>query len=130
MLIRYLINLASGNQNAPLSRRERREQRRYGGQQNQTSAYDTAPVHSGYPQQQQPYSRQQQHYPQQQQHHDQAGNSYATSTTYPPAQSHEPKRPFWDVWLPRLRLMGAVFLPVILETLDYTSMSSSVPSTS
>jgi hypothetical protein len=107
MLVRYLIRQARGNdQDSPdprLSRREARNQRRNPGD---------------YPQfQQQPGY----------------GNSYATAdpnlgqqydasgNAYPPTNYEQPQRSTWEVWGPRLRLLGAVFLPVILETLDYTS---------
>jgi len=41
---------------------------------------------------------------------------------YPPENYGQPQPSMWETWGPRLRLLGAVFLPVILETLDYTSM--------
>jgi hypothetical protein len=37
---------------------------------------------------------------------------------YPPNTASEPST--WQRWLPRIKLVAAVILPVILETLDYT----------
>ncbi|KIM24430.1 hypothetical protein M408DRAFT_75936 [Serendipita vermifera MAFF 305830] len=101
MLIRYLIRLATGNNNQNQSARQdpRRQQHWDAQEQDQYQQ----PSHSGYPQQYQ-----------------QSG--YAG---YPPEQSQVvPQKSFWEVWGPRLRLMGAVFLPVILETLDYTIVAT------
>lgn len=37
----------------------------------------------------------------------------------------EPKRSSWQIWKPRVLLISAVFLPVFLETLDYTVVATS-----
>jgi len=47
--------------------------------------------------------------------------------TNQPVQPQQPQKSTWEVWGPRLRLLGAVFLPVILETLDYTGMKTTFP---
>src|SRR5271170_1335713 len=101
-MIRYLIRQARGDQNPPApSRRELRRQQRNnnnGYAQDQQNAYP--PNQAGYPQ---------------------------TTLNDPSSQAHGATQPDlkskWKEWLPRLRLVGAVFLPVILETLDYTGTS-------
>ncbi|PVF95953.1 MFS general substrate transporter [Serendipita vermifera] len=48
------------------------------------------------------------------------------SHNYPPNVTHEnPPVSTWERWLPRIKLVGAVILPVILETLDYTVVATS-----
>jgi hypothetical protein len=38
----------------------------------------------------------------------------------PVSENPQPKRTGWQVWKPRIILTSAIFLPVFLETLDYT----------
>ena len=119
-LARYIIRQVKGDdaQNTqPATRRERRRQRRdpnyyeNNNYQQPTSYQPPTSYNNGMPQP----------------HYDTSTNQpYTDPNTYPPTQHVEPKRPFWEVWGPRLRLMGAVFLPVILDTLDYTSKPSSM----
>lgn len=110
MLIKYLINLATEQRQSP----SRRELDREGQQLSEYGTQLPPPAYNGYPSQHQydtTHSR----------------NQYEASPTYPPEQSYEPRKSPLEIWLPRLRLMGAVFLPVILETLDYTSELSFAP---
>ena len=51
--------------------------------------------------------------------HDENGNS-GTVVDVPPQDT----RTRWQIWKPRILLIAAVFLPVFLETLDYTGTCS------
>jgi hypothetical protein len=107
-MIRYLIRQArNSNQdssNPPTSRRDARQQRlnaRRNPQSQQQPVYGNTDPNAG---------------------PNHLGQQYdATGNTYPPVNREQPQRSMLEIWAPRLRLLGAVFLPVILETLDYTS---------
>jgi hypothetical protein len=44
----------------------------------------------------------------------------ANQEAAPVSENPQPKRSGWQVWKPRIILTSAIFLPVFLETLDYT----------
>jgi hypothetical protein len=103
-MIRYLIRQARGtDQNPPApTRRERRRQQR------DVNAY---PPNQQYVNQSQGYQQ-----------------NALNDPNVPAYGAVQPEQSFQEklkVWLPRLRLVAAVFLPVILETLDYTGTYSS-----
>ncbi|KAG8765677.1 hypothetical protein FRC20_006953 [Serendipita sp. 405] len=54
----------------------------------------------------------------QQQQQDGDGGGGQPITLPPPEEEEKPST--WQVWKPRLLLLSAVILPVLLETLDYT----------
>jgi hypothetical protein len=129
MLVRYLIRQARGtNQASPnphTSRREARKERRKerrnerrNPQFQQQPGYGNTYTNAASDLTPQYDASGNQHIPPGQ---NQYQDSYPP-TTYPPVSAQEPKTSTWEVWGPRLRLLAAVFLPVILETLDYTSM--------
>ncbi|KAG8818489.1 hypothetical protein FRC19_010606 [Serendipita sp. 401] len=64
----------------------------------------------------------QQQQQQQQQQQDGVGGGGQPITLPPPEEEEKPST--WQVWKPRLLLLSAVVLPVLLETLDYTVVAT------
>ncbi|KAG8770271.1 hypothetical protein FRC16_006399, partial [Serendipita sp. 398] len=57
---------------------------------------------------------------QQQQQQQDGGGGGGQPIALSPPEEEEEKPSTWQVWKPRLLLLSAVVLPVLLETLDYT----------
>jgi hypothetical protein len=52
--------------------------------------------------------------------HGGVGSASGATVTEHVEAPKEPARSSWQIWKPRILLLTAVFLPVFLETLDYT----------